>query len=142
MSVVWNTGRNMANQKPYIFSLELTKISPTSLYKRHTPYSPTNFSSKLFRSFILKKALVIFAETSEHTSITRRTNSKAYHNPYSCVFLHFPVIVIVSIHFYSPPLLYRESCSIEQDRIEADLNYMIFPSISMYTCTWVYTIFI
>ena len=140
MSVAWNAGRNMASQKPCTFPLWLDRISPTFLYNRHTPCSSNYFSSKLFRSITLKKELVIFVETSEHISTTRRTNSKAYHNPCSCVFLNFSIIVFVSLHFYSPPLLYRESCNTEQDRIEADFNYIIFTSISMYT--WVYTVFI
>ena len=105
---------------------------PTFSYNRRSPYSPTNFSSKLFRSITLKKELVIFAQISGHTTTTQRTNSKAYHSPRSCVFLHFPLIVFVSHHFYSPPLLYGESCSTEQDKTESNLNYMIFTSISMY----------
>jgi len=99
MSVLWNAGSNMAIRKPYNFPLWLAKISPTFPYNRHTPYSPTNFKSKLFRSITLKKKLVLFAETSEHTYTTRRTKSEAYHNSCSCVFLYFfylPSFLIIS----------------------------------------------
>ena len=95
---------------PKFSPLWLVRISPNLPYNRRIPYTPpppTKCLSKLFRSIALKKDLVISAEKSKHTSTTQGTNWKAYHNPYSCVFLHFPLIVFFSHHFYSTPLSLR-----------------------------------